>query len=96
VVNGGLSNEYVYQYLYDSTQFIAQQYPELNRYLIKGTFQSSTNKRIPLGLNTPKGSVYVTMNGQRLAEGVDYIIEDGSLGYVELMDHVMNSGGQIK
>ena len=94
--NGGLVNEFVYQYLYDSTQFIAQQYPELNRFLIKGTFQSSTNKRIPLGLNTPKGSVYVTMNGQRLAEGVDYIIEDGSLGYVELMDHVMNSGGQIR
>ncbi|MBL7789594.1 MAG: cell surface protein SprA [Chitinophagales bacterium] len=94
--NGSLVREYVYQYLYDSTQFIAQQYPELNRFLIKGTFQSSTNKRIPLGLNTPKGSVYVTMNGQRLTEGVDYIIEDGSLGYVELMDHVMNSGGQIR
>ena len=94
--NGGLVKEYVYQYLYDSTQFIAQQYPELNRFIIKGTFQSSTNKRIPLGLNTPKASVYVTMNGQRLTEGVDYIIEDGSLGYVELMDHVMSSGGQIK
>lgn len=94
--NPTLVGEYVYQYLYDSTQFIAQQYPELNRFLIKGTFQSSTNKRIPLGLNTPKNSVYVTMNGQRLTEGTDYIVEDGSLGYVELMDHVMNSGGQIK
>jgi cell surface protein SprA len=94
--NATLVKEYVYQYLYDSTQFIAQQYPELNRYLIKGTFQSSTNKRIPLGLNTPKGSVYVTMNGQRLVEGMDYIVEDGSLGYVELMDHVMTSGGQIR
>lgn len=94
--NNSLVKEYVYQYLYDSTQFIAQQYPELNRYIIKGTFQSATNKRIPLGLNTPKNSVYVTMNGQRLVEGQDYIIEEGSLGYVELMDHVMNSGGQIR
>lgn len=94
--NSNLVSEYVYQYLYDSTQFIAQQYPELNRYVIKGSFQSSTNKRIPLGLKTPKNSVYVTMNGQRLTEGVDYIIEEGSMGFVELMDHVMNSGGQIK
>lgn len=96
VGNSSLVSEYVYQYLYDSTQFIAQQYPELNRYIIKGSFQSSTNKRISLGLNTPPGSVYVTMNGQRLQENVDYIVEYGSLGYVELMDHIMTSGGKIQ
>lgn len=94
--NSDLVKDYVYQYLYDSTQFIALQYPELNRFLIKGTFQSSTNKRIPLGLNTPQGSVYVTMNGQRLNEGTDYIVEYGSLGYIELMDHVMSSGGKVQ
>lgn len=93
--NSNLTSEYVFQALYDSTQFVAQQYPELNRYTIKGSFQSSTNKRIPLGLNTPQGSVYVTMNGQRLTEGTDYIVEYGSLGYIELMDHIMTSGGKI-
>jgi cell surface protein SprA len=94
--NASLVKDYVYQYLYDSTQFIALQYPELNRFMIKGTFQSSTNKRIPLGLNTPQGSVYVTMNGQRLNEGTDYIVEYGSLGYIELQDHVMASGGKVQ
>jgi cell surface protein SprA len=87
--------EYVFQQIYDSTQFIAQNYPELNRYIIKGSFQSSNNKRISLGLNTPPGSVFLTMNGQRLMEGTDYTVEYGSLGYVEIADHIMASGGKI-
>lgn len=94
--NSDLTSTYVYQQLYDSTQFVAQQFPEFNRFVIKGTYQSASNKRIQLGgFGIPEGSVTVSLNGQRLIVGQDYTIEYG-LGYVELQDHILNSGGKIQ
>ncbi len=96
VGDAALAREYVYQQLYDSTQFIAQQFPEFNRFVIKGTYQSASNKRVSLGaFGVPQGSVTVSLNGQRLQEGSDYTIEYG-LGYVELADHILSSGGRVQ
>jgi cell surface protein SprA len=42
-----LISRYVYQPLYDSTKTIAQQFfPQLNRYVIKGTYSAQTGSRI--------------------------------------------------
>ncbi|MEP6613185.1 MAG: cell surface protein SprA, partial [Mucilaginibacter sp.] len=55
----GLVNRYVYQQLYDSTKTIAQQlFPQLNRYLIKGTYTATGGSEYQLNaVNIPQGSV---------------------------------------
>jgi cell surface protein SprA len=91
-----LASTYVYKQLYDSTQVIAQQFPEYNRFVMKGTYQSSTGSRVNLGaFGLPPGSVKVSLNGQPLTEGTDYTVEYG-IGQVNVMDHVLKSGGQVK
>ena len=59
----------VFQPLYDSTKTAAQQIPSLNRFRIKGRFQSQSSSEIQLNaLNVPEGSVTVTAGGVRLEE----------------------------
>ena len=88
-----LANEYVYDYLYDSTKTIAQQFPKFNRYSLEGTYKSSVTNEIYLGaFNIPRGSVTVTAGGQLLLEGRDYTV-DYNLGRVKVInDGILNSG----
>ncbi|HEY6083473.1 MAG TPA: cell surface protein SprA, partial [Chitinophagaceae bacterium] len=85
--------KYVYQPLYDSTKTVAQQFPQLNRYIMRGNYKSSYSSNISLGaLNIPPGSVTVTAGGQRLVENVDYTI-DYSLGRLTILNTgILNSG----
>ncbi len=91
-----ISKKYVYNQLYDSTQFVAQQYPEFNRYLIKGNYKSSVSSDISLGaFNIPKGSVKVTAGGQVLQEGVDYTV-DYNIGRLKIINEgILNSGTPV-
>lgn len=76
----------VYPQLYDSTKIAAQQLPELNRFKIKGTYQSSSGSDIALNaLNIPKGSVVVTAGGVTLTENVDYTV-DYNFGRVKIIN----------
>lgn len=86
----------VYQPLYDSTQTAARQIPELNRFAIKGTYESSVGSEISLNaLNIPRGSVQVTAGGRQLVEGQDYTV-DYNLGRVRILDEsVLSSGTPI-
>lgn len=99
-IDGGntanLASKYVFQILYDSTKTIAEQFPEFNRFVIKGNYKSSVSSEIYLGaFNVPKGSVTVTAGGQRLKEGIDYTI-DYNLGRVKIInDGILNSGVPI-
>ena len=83
--------------LYDSTKTAAQQLPELNRFKIKGTYQSSVSSEISLNaLNIPQGSVVVTAGGQILVEGQQYMV-DYNLGRVKILDDgILSSGTPIK
>src|SRR5690606_38887326 len=58
-VEEDLIEKYTYRALYDSTKTIAQQYfPNKNRYIIKGTYESETGTEFQLGaINVPVGSV---------------------------------------
>ncbi len=87
----------VYQPLYDSTQTAARQIPELNRFKLKGTYESSSSSEIALNaLNIPRGSVQVTAGGQALTEGQDYTV-DYNLGRVKILrDDLLSSGAPIK
>ncbi len=86
-------DQYVYQQLYDSTLFLAQEFPEKNRFVIRGSYKSSVSSEISLGsFNIPPGSVRVTAGGQVLREGIDYEI-DYNIGRVRILnDAILNSG----
>lgn len=89
--------KYVFQQLYDSTRFVAQNETQLNKYLIKGQFKSSSSSEIQLNaFNIPPGSVSVTAGGTRLVEGQDYSV-DYNLGRVRILnDGILNSGVPIR
>ena len=68
--NNDIANNYVYDILYDSTLTIAQQFPEYNKFRIKGSYQSESGAEIYLGVfSIEQGSVIVTAGGLRLEEG---------------------------
>jgi cell surface protein SprA len=83
---GGIDNKFVYQQLYDSTIVRAREYPELNRYTLKGKAKTSTSSDISLGaFNIPPGSVRVTAGGQLLKENEDYTI-DYNIGRIKILN----------
>ncbi|MEL6941222.1 MAG: cell surface protein SprA, partial [Bacteroidota bacterium] len=84
---------FVYQQLYDSTVIIAREYPELNRFSIRGEYRSSISNEISLGaFNIPPNSVRVTAGGKLLVEGQDYEI-DYSIGRVRILNDAYLSSG---
>ncbi|MFN8277447.1 MAG: cell surface protein SprA [Chitinophagales bacterium] len=92
-----ISDQYVYNQLYDSSKFVAQQFPEFNRFIIRGQYKGSNSREINLGgSNIPRGSVRVSIGGQQLIEDKDYQV-DYNLGKVTILDQgLLNSGQQIK
>lgn len=72
--NRPLLRDTLYYALYDSIKAVAQQYPNLNRFVLKGTAKTSGSADISIGYNIPRGSVSVTAGGRLLQEGVDYDI----------------------
>ena len=95
--NPELVDNYVFSELYDSTLFLAQQFPEKNRFVIKGRYQGSGGNRIQLGaFQLPEGSVTVSLGGILLVEGQDYNV-DYNLGVVTIINEgLLSSGQQIK
>ncbi|WP_345950538.1 cell surface protein SprA [Mucilaginibacter sp. PAMB04274] len=90
-----LVRRYVYQPLYDSTRTIAQQYfPQLNRYIIKGTYSSQSGSEFQLNaVNIPQGSVVVNAGALRLQEGTDFTV-DYSIGRIRVLNQALLSSGQ--
>jgi cell surface protein SprA len=88
--------QFVYQELYDSTIFQAREFPEKNRFAIRGSYKSSVQSEISLGaFNIPPGSVRVTAGGALLEEGRDYTV-DYSTGRVRILnDAILSSGVPI-
>jgi cell surface protein SprA len=91
-----LRRRYVYQVLYDSTKFVAQQYQQNDRFIMRGTYKSSSSSEIFLGgFNIPPGSVSVSAGGTKLVENQDYQIEYG-LGRIKILNTgILNSGVPI-
>ena len=86
----------VYQQLYDSTKTSAQNFPELNRFKMKGSYQGASSDVISLNaINIPQGSVSVTAGGVRLVENQDYTV-DYNLGRVKILNQgILESGTPI-
>ena len=86
-------DKYVFQELYDSTKFVAQQQTRKNKFLLKGKYKAEGGGGIPLGaINVPRGSVKVTSGGRTLVEGVDYTV-DYQLGRVKVINENLTASG---
>lgn len=82
----------LYYALYDSIKAVAQQYPNLNRFVLKGSAKTSGSSDISIGYNIPRGSVSVTAGGRLLMEGVDYDI-NYDLGTIKVINQaILNAG----
>jgi len=92
-----LVEKYVFQTLYDSTRFVAQQDTKHNKFLLRGTYRSSSGSEIPLNaMNIPQGSVKVSAGGRTLVENVHYTV-DYNLGRVTIIDEgLLNSQTPIQ
>jgi cell surface protein SprA len=82
----------IFYALYDSIKAVAQQFPNLNRFVLKGTAKTSGSSEISIGYNIPKGSVTVSAGGRTLIEGVDYDI-NYDLGTIKMTNQaILNAG----
>lgn len=92
-----LANQYVFDALYDSTKTAASQVAELNKFILKGQYKSSSGADIPLNaMSIPQGSVTVSMGGVPLEENIHYTV-DYNLGRVKIIDEgILSSGQQIE
>jgi cell surface protein SprA len=92
----GLYRKYIYQVLYDSTKTVAQQSQQTDRYIMKGSYKSTSSSDIFLGgFNIPPGSVSVSAGGTRLVENQDYTMDYG-LGRIKILNTgILNSGVPI-
>ncbi|QNL52494.1 cell surface protein SprA [Olivibacter sp. SDN3] len=90
-----LAERYTFQALYDSTKVLAQQlFPNKNRFLIKGTYESEAGSEFQLGaINIPRGSVQVFAGGVPLQEGADFTV-DYDIGRVRILNEAMLQSGQ--
>ena len=78
--------KYVFQQLYDSTQTVARQMAEKNKFKMEGTYSSEFGSEIRLNAtNIPQGSVTVTAGGVPLSENADYTV-DYNLGTVTIIN----------
>ncbi|NVK05287.1 MAG: cell surface protein SprA [Flavobacteriia bacterium] len=89
-------DRYVFQELYDSTRFRAQDQTALNKFLIRGQYKSASGSVIQLNaFNIPPGSVTVSAGGAQLVENQDYTV-DYNLGQVRIINEgILNSGVPI-
>ncbi|MBP6431585.1 MAG: cell surface protein SprA, partial [Ferruginibacter sp.] len=82
--------------LYDSIKAVAQQYPNQNRFVLKGAARVSGSGDISIGYNVPRGSVTVTAGGRQLIEGIDYDI-NYDLGTIKVTNAaIINSGVPVQ
>jgi cell surface protein SprA len=87
-----LVTDTLFYFLYDSIKAVAQQYPNLNRFLLKGSAKTSSSTDISIGYNIPPGSVTVSAGGQQLRENIDYTI-NYDLGTIKVINQAITNAG---
>jgi len=91
--NPSLGADSLYYPLYDSIKAIAQQqFPNLDRFILKGSAKTSAAADISIGYNIPPGSVRVTAGGQQLNENIDYTI-NYDLGTIKIINQAIINAG---
>ncbi len=90
------AQKYVYKELYDSTQTVAKQFQDKNKFILEGEYQASSGAQIRLNaMNVPRGSVVVTAGGVTLVENSDYTV-DYNMGVVTILNQsIIDSGTNV-
>lgn len=90
------AKKYVYHELYDSTQTVAMQFQDKNKFILEGEYQASSGSSIRLNaMNIPRGSVVVTAGGVTLIENSDYTV-DYNMGIVTIINQsIIDSGTNV-
>ncbi|HSN49879.1 MAG TPA: cell surface protein SprA, partial [Bacteroidales bacterium] len=84
-----IAEKYVFQELYDSTQTIARQMAERNKFKMTGQYTSESGSEIRLNAtNIPAGSIKVTAGGVTLTENTDYTV-DYNMGVVTIINSAL-------
>lgn len=84
-----VASRYVFQELYDSTQTVARQMAEKNKFKMAGEYTSESGSEIRLNAtNIPQGSIKVTAGGVPLTENTDYTV-DYNLGVVTIINSAL-------
>lgn len=92
--DSNVAKQYTYPELYDSTQVVARQYTDKNKFILTGEYQASEGSQIRLdAMNIPRGSVVVTAGGVTLVENSDYTV-DYSMGIVTITNQSIIDSGQ--
>ncbi len=87
--DSGLASKYVFQELYDSTQTIARQMAEKNKFKLSGQYSSESGSEIRLNATSiPQGSVKVTAGGVPLTENTDFTV-DYNMGTVRIINQAL-------
>ncbi|NLB26104.1 MAG: cell surface protein SprA, partial [Bacteroidales bacterium] len=88
-----LIGKYVFSSLYDSTQIMAAQDAEHNKFRLVGSYKGAAGSDIALGaLNLAQGSVKVSAGGRELIENIDYTV-DYTLGQVRIINQALLEAG---
>ena len=86
LVDPDLGDKYAFDSLYSTIKALAELDADKNRFVIKGSYKSSSSSEIRLNaFNIPQGSVVVTAGGVRLTENVDYQV-DYNMGTVRILN----------
>jgi len=89
IADPGLASKYVFQELYDSTQTVARQMAEKNKFLLTGQYSSESGSEIRLNAaSIPQGAVKVTAGGVPLTENTDYTV-DYNMGTVRIINSAL-------
>ncbi len=84
-----IADKYVFQELYDSTQTVARQIADKNKFKMIGQYSSQGGSEIRLNAtNIPAGSIIVTAGGITLNENTDYTV-DYNLGIVTIINSAL-------
>jgi cell surface protein SprA len=84
-----LSDKYIFQELYDSTQTVARQMAEKNKFKLTGQFSSASGSEIRLNATSiPQGAVKVTAGGVPLTENTDFTV-DYNMGTVRIINQAL-------
>ncbi len=91
--NPAIGADSLFYPLYDSIKATAQQqFPNLDRFVLKGSAKTSATSDISIGYNIPPGSVKVTAGGQQLSENIDYTI-NYDLGTIKIINQAIINAG---
>jgi cell surface protein SprA len=89
ITSTAVASKFVFQELYDSTQTIARQIAEKDKFEFKGRYSSASGSVIRLNATSiPQGSVKVTAGGVPLNENTDYLV-DYNMGTVTIINSAL-------